>query len=237
MNDNDLERRLRAESGPREQGYAPSQLPATLESEPDRRPSRAVRLAVLLPAAMAGILVVVAAGAFISSIGPDGAGSGGSPTGSPSVQPTPSQPGTAPPCTAADFAWFADPWGGAAGSRGTTVLMRGVASLESCRIDGSVAVVLRDSNGVSVVMTNAASSHVTVTGGSVFEMGVAWSNWCGDEPPQPIELSLTLPGDATAVLPGADSGDIPVPPCNGPAQPSSLSVTDIQPSTTPFPDG
>lgn len=236
MNDNDLERRLRAESGPREDGYLPSQLPASLDSTgPSRSPSRMTRMAVLLPAVAAGVIVVAVAGALLSNS--FSVGSGGSATPSPSVPPSPSQAATAPSCTTADFAWSSDPWMGAAGSRGTTVLMRGVASLDSCRIDGSVDVVLRDNNGATVVTTAAPASHVTATAGSVFEMGVAWSNWCGDEPPQPIVLNLTIPGTVDEVpLPPAD-GQVPVPPCNGPGQPTNLSATDIQPSTRTFPDG
>jgi hypothetical protein len=236
MNDNDLERRLRAESGPREQGYLPSQLPASADSaQTSRGRSRMTRMAVLLPAAAAGVIVVAVAGALLTNNVP--VGSGGSQTPSPSVPPSPSQAATVPSCTTADFAWSSDPWMGAAGSRGTTVLMRGVASLDSCRIDGSVDVVLRDNNGAAVVTTGAPSSHVTATAGSIFEMGVAWSNWCGDEPPQPIVLILTIPGtvDEVPLLPA--NGEVPVPPCNGPGQPTNLSATDIQPSSRTFPDG
>ena len=236
MNDKDLEHRLRSETGPREPGYVPAQLPATLEGERGR-PRRALRLAVLVPAVLAGVAVVLVAGALLSQNEPDGVGSRVPPTAMPSVLPTASEQAPGGRCTAADFAWTADPWMGAAGSRGTTVLMRGVVSLESCHIDGSVHVLLRDNNGGTVVTTDADSSDVTVTAGSVFEMGVAWSNWCGNEPPQPIQLSLTLPGDVNEVLPAPDRPDIPVPPCNGPGLPSNLSVTDIQSSTRTFPGG
>lgn len=236
MNNDDLERQLRAQAGPREVGYQPTVLPATLEAEPRRsRPLSASRMALVGAAVLAGAALAIAL-TRVPQPAPSGVGAGGSPGPSPTVRATPTQPEPAT-CVAGDFAWSTDPWGGAAGSRGTNVLLRGVTSLTGCLIAGDVSVQIRDANG-QVLVSATTTSHLRSTAGDVFEIGIAWSNWCGQDPAAPLTAALQLPGDATEVplvAPG-DAG-IPVPPCNGEGQPSNLSVTEIQPSTKAFPDG
>jgi hypothetical protein len=240
MNDNDLERQLRAQAGPREEGYTPTSLPAT----PDQRVRRS-GMTIASRTALVGATVV--AGAALALVltrlpqaGPSEVGSGSS-GATPTAHPTATQPMPITSCTADDFAWSTDPWNGAAGSRGTSVLLRGVASLTGCRIDGAVTVQIRDANG-DILVSNSATSRQRAAAGDVFEVGIAWSNWCDADPAKPLSAVLHLPGDGTeipllAAGEGRQVGEIPVPPCNGETQPSNLSVTDIQPSTRKFPDG
>jgi hypothetical protein len=235
MNDNDLERQLRAQAGPREEGYVPTRLPASPEEAPLRRPSPLMRAAVLVPAVAAGVLVVAVAAAAIRGFGPgSNVGSGGVSTPSASAA-QPSPPAVAA-CRSQDFAWSTDPWTGAAGSRGTNVMLRGVTSLDGCAVDGAISVEIRDANG-AVLATGSSSNHQRLHAGDVFEVGVAWSNWCDSTPPQPLSAVLRLPGDAADVPLIPSGGDIPIPPCNGPGQPTNLSVTDLQRSNRPFPEG
>jgi hypothetical protein len=241
MNDNDLERALRTQRGPREDGYQPATLPMT-PGDGDAATNRGglPRIGLLIGVGAAGALAVAVVAALLSGGG--GAldvGSGGS---SASAQPTSRspQPTTTPPqlapCKAEDFAWSTDPWMGAAGSRGTTVLLRGVASLEGCRVDGAVSIEIRDADEQELV-GNETISNIRVLAGDVLEIGIAWSNWCGTDPAQPLSAVLRLPGDGTEVPLMSTGGEILVPPCNGESQPSNLSITDIQPSSRAFPEG
>ncbi|HEX6656399.1 MAG TPA: hypothetical protein VF153_09330 [Candidatus Limnocylindria bacterium] len=240
MNDNDLEGQLRAQAGPREEGYVPVRLPASLDEAPSHHPSPVLRAAVLVPAVAAGVVVVAVAAAAIRGFGPGGStlGSGGSSQASATAVPTaqPTSPAIAS-CRSEDFAWSTDPWTGAAGSRGTNALMRGVSSLDGCTVEGAITVEIRDASG-HVLVSNTSENHQRVAAGDVFEVGIAWSNWCNSDPAQPGSADLRLPGDE-ADVPLISSGgqDIPIPPCNGPGQPTNLSVTELQRSNRPFPEG
>lgn len=251
MTHDDLERQLRSQRGPREAGYAPTNLPATLDAgrAPAAGPSRLVRIGAFAGVAAAAALAVALLGGVFSGGNP-GIGSGASDEPTPSAvpslvepSPSPSVAPSMPECRAEDFAWSSDPWTGAAGSRGTTVLARGVTSLAGCQISGPAVLVLRDANDQTLLSAETPVSTVTVRAGTLLEMGVSWSNWCGDAPAAPISLALTLPGDISDVPlvvptdgPDASSG-IPVPPCNGAGQPSVLNATDFQPSDRTPPEG
>ena len=240
MNRDRIERALR-EPGPRERGYSPETLPATAAELRARVPRR--NRLLMSAGALGGFAAAVVAGAVIAvvlsrGVAP-GPGTGGTvpsptptlvPTSTPTPAPTPS-PAPVAACRAGDFAWSTDPWGGAAGSRGTVILARAVASLGTCELHGDATLTLRDANGTLLIAGKAAPTKITVSGGQTFQIGVHWSNWCGAEPAQPISLTLKLPGDATEVplIPPGGS-QILVPPCNGPGQPSVLSGTDFQPS-------
>jgi len=234
MNNDDLERQLRTQAGPREEGYRPSPLPGTPVQSRRSGLWSAGRIALVGATVVAGAALAIA----LTRMPPpatSGVGSGGSSEPSVSTRPT-SAPPVAAACTAEDFAWSTDPWGGAAGSRGTTVLLRGVASLDSCRIDGAVSVQIRDGNGQKLV-GDTATTHRRVAAGDVLELSMAWSNWCSADPAQPLSAVLQLPGGNSEVPLIPASGEILVPPCNGAMQPTNLSVTDIQPSDRTFPEG
>jgi hypothetical protein len=151
----------------------------------------------------------------------------------PSASPGPAK------CRGADFAVSTDPWGGAAGSRGTIVVLRVVDSVTACRIGGALDGQITDPAGSVLVEARSDPTLAsTVTAGTQLEIGVAWSNWCGPEPTRPLELSIVLPGDAAPFpLVPPPGTEILVPPCLGEGQPSSLSITSLQPLTTPPPEG
>jgi hypothetical protein len=90
MSDQDLERRLRTERGPREEGYLAAQLPPNLEGNEHGRRSALLSTAVVLPAAAAGVLVVAVAGALVS--GGPGPIPGTSPSPSASAKASPAEP-------------------------------------------------------------------------------------------------------------------------------------------------
>jgi len=245
MNRDRIERALR-EPGPRERGYSPEALPATAAELRARVPRR--RGLLLSAGGLGGLAAAVAAGAVVAVVltrgfapAPANPGTGSNPTPTPTLAPTPAptaSPATVAACRAGDFAWSSDAWGGAMGSRGTTILARGVTSLQPCVIRGEAILTLRDANGTQLLTAHAAATDASVGAGKLFQMEVSWSNWCGNEPSQPISLTLVLPGDTLPVPVIPPSGSILVPPCNGVAgQPSSLSGTGFQPSDRPPPEG
>ena len=248
MNRDRIERALR-EPGPRERGYSPESLPATAADLRARAPRR--RGLLMSAGGLGGLAAAVAAGAVVALVltrgfapapGNPGVGSNPTPTAAstPTVAPTPMPTPTPAPvaaCHAGDFAWTSDAWGGAMGSRGTTILARGVSSLQPCVIRGEATLTLRDANGTLLLTGHAGATNASVKAGNLFEMGVSWSNWCGKDPAQPISLTLVLPGDTLPVPLIPASGSILVPPCNGPGQPSSLSGTGFQPSDRTPPEG
>ena len=227
MNRDQIERALR-DPGPREAGYV--EQPLRLGSPPERGSllQTTFRIASFGAVAVAGaaVALLLTRGSLFAPTAP-GAGT---------TTPTATPASANRACSNTDLAWTADPWGGAAGSRGTTVTIRGVSSLIGCRIVGSAGLVLRDANGAVLVQGMSAASAVDVKAGSLFRMGIMWSNWCGSAPASPLTLSLTLPGGEAAAplpVPGTIDGEF----CNGPGQASSLTGTDFQPAAGPAPEG
>jgi hypothetical protein len=184
MNDNELERRLRSETGPREEGYVPAQLPATLEGARPSGPSRLTRMAVLIPAVAAGVGVVAVAGALLSGTGPGPILSGPSPT------PVSSTPPPLEPCQPADVAFYADPWGGAAGSRGTVVTISLAEGRYPCVFGPLTSARIEMSGGPTLIdgQSDVQDVLVTLEAGSQWEVAVLWSNWCG-EPADALQLA------------------------------------------------
>ena len=225
MGHDDLERRLRTERGPREAGYAPADLPATIEQrERPRRAASVMRFGLLAGAAVAALLAV----AVVSGLGRGGSGG----VGSGSASATPSASGTTPSdgsaCAAADLHLAAEPWGGAAGSRGTVVtvtLVGGVASCEMTDLQGRMV----DATGARLVISpQRFMVPAQLDMGASYTIGVAWSNWCDAAPSAPVGLQVTFDGATWLPVPAAGGAD-PVPPCIG-SDPTSLSVTALQPA-------
>jgi hypothetical protein len=228
MNRDQIERSLR-QPGPRERGYLPVGLPATLADADRPRPQRAL----LFAARVATFAVAVAGGAILAVVltrggGTPGPGNGPSASPSSSEGPSPS-PAAVAACRAGDFAWSPEPWGGAAGSRGTSILAKVVSSVAVCDIDGQARIVLKDANGTELATTVAPATRLTLRAGETVEMELHWSNWCAAIPPLPISVSVTLPDRPVTLTP--EGGAFGVPdnrPCTGAP---SLSATSFQPTT------
>jgi hypothetical protein len=182
------------------------------------------------------VAALAIAATVLTGPGQDGGlGSGDDRSASEAPSAAGSSPATPAACRAADFAVASDPWGGAAGSRGTRVVFRVVASVASCAIEGSAAARITDAAG-HVLVESAPDPGATriVMAGDQLEIGVAWSNWCGPAPEPPLELEVMLAGDTTAIpLMPPDGTEIPAPPCMGAGQASNLSVTGFEPSERP----
>lgn len=229
MTNDDLERQLRSQRGPREDGYLPTNLPASLEHERPggTQPSRLVRIGAFAGVAAAAALAVALLGGVFSGDTP-GVGSGTS------DEPSPSDVAHASACGPADVALTGEAWGGAAGSRGTNVTVALATGRYTCMLGEIVEARITDASGVTLVTTQPASQVsglvLLASGGQSYTVGVAWSNWCGTPVAEPVTLALrfdgwAVPGEVTIPSGGTD----PVPPCNG-GPVSNLSVTGLQAS-------
>ena len=228
MNDEDLERQLRSQRGPREDGYSPTRLPMTLEGETvgNAGPSRRWRAGMFVGVAAAGALAVAVVAAIVTGPRP---GIGNTGSGSPSALASTPETGS---CAIGDVAFSAEPWGGAAGSRGTVVTLTLAAGRNACSLPKAVQrVQIADAQGK--VLVNGASApaagSVLLKPNASFDIGVAWSNWCGGDVAQPVTLSVAFAGWTSpepVAVPGDGAGAVP--PCNG-TGPSALSVTELQP--------
>lgn len=248
-----LERSLR-QPGPRERGYRREPLPISLtEARRQRGTARPLLRAVLIGAVAVSAAVVTLAVTLGLPQGPVGTSAGNSSAASSaaesslapsslapstvassSAQPT-NNPSAA--CLASNLAISADSWGGAAGSRGTTVLFRTVDSAGPCTLQGAPQAELVDASG-KVLVSSAASnvgSPVQLGAARVAELNVRWSNYC-PQAQQPLTFTLVLHLGGVPIELKATDPDGP-PPCNGPGQPSTLSVVPFAASTRQFPPG
>jgi hypothetical protein len=227
MNDSDLERRLRSETGPRERGYIAHGLPPSPDGRTPR-PSRGLRFAAVIPAA-AGIVAVAVVGAMLGgNEGPDvGA------DGSPSPTLVPSVIGGMPVCTNDGLTMSAERWGGAAGSRGTVVTVQLAQDHATCAlIPSDIAARMSDVDGNTLITSEIpqpmSRDVIEVRAGDLRAYSVVWSNWCGDRPAPPVGLSVSVEEGThwTAIAAPGDGAD-PVPPCLGQNAPSNLTVTAL----------
>ena len=228
MSNDDLERRLRTESGPREQGYAPTPLPdAPGALPPARRPRRAMQGALVLATVGAGVLAVAAVSALMSPGAPGGGvGEGGDPTVTPVATTSPRLPTD---CQPADLELTAEPWGGAAGSRGTVVTIGLADGRYPCIVQRHIGGAIADANGETLVAAVVPLIYdpVLIEPDSAFTVGVSWTNWCGAEVARPVSLTLGFSPPLPVEVP---AGTDPVPPCMGENAESALNVTQVQPA-------
>ncbi|TMB57977.1 MAG: hypothetical protein E6J47_01050 [Chloroflexi bacterium] len=214
MSDNDLERKLRSQPGPREEGYTPTRLPMSLEEARNRRssPTPLVRGGLFAGAAVAGVLAVAVAAVVLS--GPPDHGVGSGPSASPSGEPS----GSSRACAPEDVTLSAEPWGGAAGSRGTIVTATLSPGRDGCQIASEPAAQITDAAGTVLVSSppDATPGTVSLLAGHPESLSVVWSNWCGDRPQaEPLTLSIDLGLGSMMPVPVPAGGDDPVPPCSG----------------------
>lgn len=235
MGHDDLERRLRAERGPREEGYLPPAVSSSLPTGADPRSrSRVVRWGAVGGAMLAGVLVIAAARSLGGSpgIGDEPGATSPTPVASPSI--VASHAG----CPVGSILLRPEPWGGAAGSRGTTLSVRLVDGADACDLATDVSVRILDGDGHTLVEGDAAGTGtVRLASGAMYVLSVSWSNWC-DAAPQP-ELRWDLRFGATSSwidvaeeISGprdGQAGGVPLPPCLGDGG-THLSLTDLQPA-------
>jgi hypothetical protein len=205
-----------------------------MQPHPNRSTSRTIAYSGYRPPtaiavlALLGALVVAACGNTPSP----------SPSAPPAVTPAASvAPSSAAPsasaaeaaCASADIATTSDPWGGAAGSRGSeiTIENRGAAA---CLLPAAPSIALLDAGGAVLLSTPArAGSGPSLAPNGKASFALVFGNWCSQSATLPLHVRLALASDVVDIGSLAIGSTDELPPCNGPGQPASLSTTDWQP--------
>jgi hypothetical protein len=242
-----LEHRLRTEPMPDEPHYLARPLPATVAEaravlERRRSGSPAAWLALAAAATVAVIVVaLVVIPASLPDRNPSGEGSDPTPAvDTPSPTSAPASAPTAPADTtgaAGNLVFRPEAWGGAAGSRGTSLSILLVDGAAPCDLSTTVSARILDGSGTVLVSgVSEAGAVVRLEPGASYAVGIAWSNWCDPEPQPALRWDVRF-GDgewidvieeASIERPGIDPS-VPVPPCMGEGG-TNLSVTGLQPA-------
>jgi Protein of unknown function (DUF4232) len=135
-----------------------------------------------------------------------------SPAPTPTAAPAETSSGAAA-CTPANLKATRGQIEGAAGSRGTVVVL---VSDITCSVDAFPALGLRDANGA--ILVGAASEgpgRINLDAGAAYASLVRIANWCADVPDFPLALEIVLGAGVVSVTGGSfpEEGDLP--PCNG----------------------
>lgn len=238
MNHDDLERRLRTESGWREVGYVPRDLELGDERSTPRALAPRLRTAGFSAAAVAAAVVLTVAAIGAIGRGADGRGSGATASSPATSAASPSSPATdAATCASGDVVLRPETWGGAAGSRGTSVGISLVNGAAPCELPVAVAARILDGSGSELVSgASDGTGTVTLTPDARFQVAVSWSNWCDPAPQPTLRWDLRFgTGDWIDVVEEQSTSRpsvqpaLPVPPCLGEGG-SHLSVTQVQPA-------
>lgn len=142
-------------------------------------------------------------------------------------------------CGAGDVQAVLDDYQGGAGSRYGHINFTNTAKTP-CVLQGRPQIELLNSGGQSLSVKETALQSDKVGAKVIVQpqqhayLAFRWSNWCLKEPNNEIKFVVNLPGSQEKVpvsLPNETK--YAPPPCNGPDQPSSLSVRAF--SSTPSP--
>lgn len=130
------------------------------------------------------------------------------------------------PCTSADLRVAGGPWGGAAGSRGSDVLVQNVGA-GPCILPAGPLVALIGPTGNVLLQSRPTpvgeGPAIGVAGSRMFSLVIG--NWCDDSVALPVRFQLALAASSVDIA-GLSLATIDeLPPCNGPGQPASLSTT------------
>jgi hypothetical protein len=132
-------------------------------------------------------------------------------------------------CTTTDIRATGGPWGGAAGSRGSDIILENVGTTP-CLLPATATVALVDPAG-TVVLTNAPAQAGTgpeVPPAGRIGFSLVLGNWCDQAVSLPLRVELALATESVDItdLQVATIDDLP--PCNGPGQPTTISTTEWQ---------
>jgi hypothetical protein len=159
-----------------------------------------------------------------------------SPSASASATPPPAPSSTASTtsapaaCASADIEATGGPWGGAAGSRGSDIVVENVGAA-ACLLPAGTTIALLDQAGKVLLTSGAAQagSGPELEPGGTVGFSLVIGNWCDVAVTLPLYFRLALAGDTAEIQGLAVSTTDDLPPCNGPGEPALLSTTDWQP--------
>jgi hypothetical protein len=120
-------------------------------------------------------------------------------------------------------------WGGAAGSRGSDIIVRNTGA-SACLMTANPVVVAIDPGGAVLLQSQPRQAGVgpSVAAGAATGFSVQLSNWCNQSVRLPIHFALVLPEGSVEIGQLAVSSVDELPPCNGPGQPALLSTSNWQ---------
>ncbi len=146
-------------------------------------------------------------------------------TARPTVAPTPSAAATTGPCRAADLHAFIIRWEGAAGQRIANLAMT-YSGTSPCTLRAMARPQLVDRSGSILISgpTPSSSATLILAPSDAVTTLVQAGNYCGRTPDPPVTVAfVSSDGERIIATPTALT-DATVPPCNGPGQPSVISM-------------
>lgn len=152
------------------------------------------------------------------------------PSASPSGAPSTAS-GSETACASTELTAMGGPWGGAAGSRGSDVVIQNTGAA-ACLLLAGPTVAMVDPAGIVVLSNTPPQVGVarSIEPGGKLGFSLVLGNWCDQQVRVPLHFSLALPNDAVNITSLAVNTLDDLPPCNGPGQPASLSTTDWEPA-------
>ncbi len=150
---------------------------------------------------------------------------GPSPTPPPTSAPTPEPTPSAVPSDECDLQAAITAWEGAAGSRIATIQLMNAGPL-GCSIPALPSARLIDASGrvLAQVVNPDNGDRIELAVGDVVSTAASVSNVCGNPPKAPITIQLDLGPKGVVTARPFSPTDGTVPPCNGPTQPSDMSI-------------
>lgn len=138
--------------------------------------------------------------------------------------PAPTNPGTA--CASGSITATGGPWGGAAGSRGSDIVVTNTGTAD-CLLPAGPTVAMVDQAGTVLLANTPPQPGVgpTLAPGATTGFSLVLGNWCDQQVGLPLHFSLALAADAVDIANLALTTPDELPPCNGPGQPASISAT------------
>lgn len=188
----------------------------------------------LVPLLAAAIVVAVGVawlGGRESGVGGDGSPAPGSPAPG-SAEPSAAATGSSPagtPSGAADACRLEvaiSSWEGAAGSRLANLVATNRGQV-ACEVPLQTPAQLIDGTGRVLAQTGAATSGsrlVSIEPGQRVTTMASVANVCGAPPVAPVTIRLDLGTNGVVDARPVSPTDTTVPPCNGPSQPSQMSI-------------
>jgi hypothetical protein len=158
------------------------------------------------------------------------------PSPSPSAVPTaspitasaaPDGSGTA--CLTADVTVTGGPWGGAAGSRGSDIVVQNQGTV-ACLLPAGPTVAMVDPSGALLLANTPpqVGEGPSLAPGASVGFSVVLGNWCEQQVNLPLHFSLALASGSIDIANLTVQTLDDLPPCNGPGQPPSISTTPWQ---------
>jgi uncharacterized protein DUF4232 len=179
--------------------------------------------------------LVVSVVALIAGCGDPVTPSPSAATPTPSAVPTPSN---APPlpsgpeaCISDDLAVTGGPWGGAAGSRGSDIVVANQGAA-SCLLPAGPTVAMVDQSGTVVITSSPARAGAgpELVAGESIGFSLLVGNWCDQAVSLPLHFRLALATGGIDIDALAVQSIDDLPPCNGPGELATLSTTDWSPT-------